>query len=919
MSNAADLTNNPYGVDPLLSERAFRLARFGAMAGQLAGQKVALYGVGANAEDVVEAFCDQLDIVCLIDGAAASMSLWGYRVLGLDEALAVGIDVIVVAAKVPSALAVARRIAESCRVHKARLIDLYGNDLLQLLTQPCSLASCSLEAAVAAHEVVCADVSRLFAKTLDAWALNELDGGAYRAFVERLVREATRQHKKVVLMGEGQLSREEAERALGPVNDVLSTDAWGVTKENGIYRVLAAHHPQSRIMHVGSDPVRDGLMARVFGIDGYAMGCDSAGSAPLEMPGQAAAPGRSAHSAADHALLEAIGCLSAHARTREERLRLFGRLALGPLVVGYLSWLAREAVDEGVECIVFSARDGWIMRRLYERYRQACPTLGWLPSVYLPVSRKAALKCLLDDPAFCALLPQTFPGVSAHDLLCEVIGLPEDAAAGVSSDSNNEARQRAVCENADLIAQVARSTREGLLRHMAGLGLTAEAPFVFSDFVALGTCQLLLARATLYDLRGRYVAAGRGDCQIRKGNPCGYLEGYDEHLLQRYLDVEVFMTSPEPSVAGFESDGTVVFGHDTRSEQDLADIHCVHEGMEELLEAFLAQPSCTEGHISPVLAAMLFEAHDDPHVKLARCDDMRYVPAPAPPAAPAARTVRSVLFDLLAAFDHVCQKHNLTYIATHGTLLGAVREGDLIAWDDDMDLAMPRADYDRLCQLAGQGAFKEPYFLQTPENDPGCFTGGYARLRDSSTTALEPSRAKQPGNQGMWIDIMPLDNCPRHDGAVERQQRIVRQWQRILFAQTYGMDMYKLWDVDPRKLSAYFVAADHLSRAALCRHLRRACMACKPTGQLGIFAANYRYQANRVRYEAADIAAATRVPFGPTTIPVMRHAETWLARRYGPSWREVARPQEGETTHDVRLDPNRSYRDTLAQEADSHA
>lgn len=278
------------------------------------------------------------------------------------------------------------------------------------------------------------------------------------------------------------------------------------------------------------------------------------------------------------------------------------------------------------------------------------------------------------------------------------------------------------------------------------------------------------------------------------------------------------------------------------------------------------------------------------------------------------RTAQSVLLDMLGQFDRVCEEHGLRYIASHGTLLGAVRDGGFAPGDDDLDVAMPRADYDRLLEVARTGAFGWPYFLQTPENDPECFFGGFAKLRDSSTSAINPHYAKRAYNQGIWMDILPLDNCPSDDKDVQRQQRIVRFWQRILYAKTYGFDPLKFWDANPSHVSAYFILEKRLSRETACRQLRKACMSAKPTGQLTVFARHYQRVPNSLRYDLSDIEDARRVTFEGTTIPVPAHAESWLARQYGSDWHIARADDDGESGHDALIDPNTPYRELLSKD-----
>lgn len=118
--------------------------------------------------------------------------------------------------------------------------------------------------------------------------------------------------------------------------------------------------------------------------------------------------------------------------------------------------------------------------------------------------------------------------------------------------------------------------------------------------------------------------------------------------------------------------------------------------------------------------------------------------------------VWDVELDLLQKLLDVCEKHHLKIWAYGGTLLGAVRHQGFIPWDDDIDLAMFREDYDKLCSIASE-EFLHPYFFQTEYTDQGSFRG-HAQLRNSNTTGILKSEVEYADyNQGIFIDIFPLD------------------------------------------------------------------------------------------------------------------------------------------------------------------
>lgn len=130
------------------------------------------------------------------------------------------------------------------------------------------------------------------------------------------------------------------------------------------------------------------------------------------------------------------------------------------------------------------------------------------------------------------------------------------------------------------------------------------------------------------------------------------------------------------------------------------------------------------------------------------------------------KKVWQVELDLLQRLVEVCQEHHLRMWLDFGTLLGAVRHKGFIPWDDDIDVCMPRPDYDRLVEI-GREAFKEPYFLQSAYSDKDYYRG-HAQLRNSRTTGVRPSDSYQPFNQGIFIDIFVLDGVPEGEGKSEK-------------------------------------------------------------------------------------------------------------------------------------------------------
>ena len=146
----------------------------------------------------------------------------------------------------------------------------------------------------------------------------------------------------------------------------------------------------------------------------------------------------------------------------------------------------------------------------------------------------------------------------------------------------------------------------------------------------------------------------------------------------------------------------------------------------------------------------------------------------------ARKEIWKIELDLLNKLTEVCNKYNLKFYADAGTLLGAVRHKGFIPWDDDIDVAMLRSDFDKLIKVA-EKEFKEPYFLQSAYNEKG-YARGHAQLRNSNTTAILEAEKQYnyKFNQGIFMDIFVLDAVPNNNKELEQEKRKVEKLNRII-------------------------------------------------------------------------------------------------------------------------------------------
>lgn len=115
--------------------------------------------------------------------------------------------------------------------------------------------------------------------------------------------------------------------------------------------------------------------------------------------------------------------------------------------------------------------------------------------------------------------------------------------------------------------------------------------------------------------------------------------------------------------------------------------------------------------------------------------------------------------EILKVFDAICKKHNLRYWIDGGTLLGAVRHGGFIPWDDDLDVAMPSEDYKKFNEIAQKELPKE-LFWQTEKTDPS-MRQGCGKIRDLNSFYVEfGDDFTRSYQKGLFIDVFEMVYYP---------------------------------------------------------------------------------------------------------------------------------------------------------------
>lgn len=115
--------------------------------------------------------------------------------------------------------------------------------------------------------------------------------------------------------------------------------------------------------------------------------------------------------------------------------------------------------------------------------------------------------------------------------------------------------------------------------------------------------------------------------------------------------------------------------------------------------------------------------------------------------------------DMLMEVHRICTLVEIKYIIIAGTLLGAVRHGGFIPWDDDADIALLRSEYERFRIACETHLNHDLFYFQDHRNTPG-YRWGYGKLRKKNTLFLREYQSHLPYEQGVFLDIFPVDYVP---------------------------------------------------------------------------------------------------------------------------------------------------------------
>ncbi len=246
--------------------------------------------------------------------------------------------------------------------------------------------------------------------------------------------------------------------------------------------------------------------------------------------------------------------------------------------------------------------------------------------------------------------------------------------------------------------------------------------------------------------------------------------------------------------------------------------------------------------------------------------------------------LHTVQLEILRDFRAVAEKYELPFFVLFGTAIGAVRHNGFIPWDDDIDIGMLRADFEKFLQVADK-ELGEKYFIMSPRTDKRC-NASVVKLMKRGTKFVSAMSKNAKHEQCIFLDIFPFDNVAPTEKLRKRQLRVTTFLDRLLYLVGTPYPIIPLKGIAGEAAAAvcflthYALKILHISPQWLFKLFEDASE--KYNGEETEYITGFgQPTALKKMFRKADMFPLVEVPFEDTTVPLLHNNDEELRKVYG--------------------------------------
>ena len=369
-------------------------------------------------------------------------------------------------------------------------------------------------------------------------------------------------------------------------DELMITNEYSTSKGQNLFNVFIHKVKDKKILHIGDSEAFDIMAAQRNGIDNfrilsaYDMLQISVYKEVLYEIVDLTGRLQVGYFISPFALFESDG------KGRVKTGRDIGYIYMAPIITDFLLWLANKIKDKKSARVLFSARDGYLIDKLYGILRKKESLIKLPEGLYFLTSRILCISAsLFNEDDILWSMNNTFSG-SPEELLKKRYFLTEGEIEYFDPNKYSSISQYILAHKKAILSKSA-EIREKYMEYISGLGLNGDDDLIFFDFVSTGTCQLCLSRLLNADLKGYYFYRFN-TMDIAKQKLLIEAPYTSEGILAaNSLLLECILTSFVPTVKGFDSSGKPVYLEERRTEEELCYIKEVQDGIVEYFEDFI--------------------------------------------------------------------------------------------------------------------------------------------------------------------------------------------------------------------------------------------------------------------------------------------------------------------------------------------